>query len=427
MITKYLLGITFSSAVAFLPQATAATSPPVSLVCDAAKNYDKDNFILSVGNRLLAKPEFNYYWGISSEDRKYLSELQLLLKKYKINIIAVPIPYQAALYINNTNNPAVGRYDPKQANISYQNQIRNLNDHGIIAIDLSAVAKGMPIGTDFFANRDHHWTGAGMEAVAIEVKSVVDKLNLSIDRTAQVNLSKTSKDYNGSVADELQRLCGYKYPKQEQRDFYDLSIKSSESLLGGTNNDVVMVGDSFSISYFGFDKIVSNQLKTPVLNVSINGGGCCASINGYFSRLKPNDAKPKLLIWTALMVLTNANQSRELKPSIYQAYENISPIKETSGKNTKMGNFQFNSDLSKTSRYFIKIKVDGPKTENMSFDFNYKSENEKISLYRKDENQSPTYSTSYFYELKPGQDFLKNVSLDPKQTGTVTVSLFKYN
>lgn len=395
-------------------------------ICNSAKSFEKESFIISIGDRLLTKPEFNYYWGISEEDKRYMLELKSIIKKFNLNIITLPIPYQAALYIDSSNNPAPKKYDPTEAVKFYQAQIKNLRDHNLNPIDLNEVAKHLPKDIDFFAKRDHHWTGPAMEAAAGELKKLIDKLNLGIDHSSQTFLTRSVRDYNGSAADQLKSVCGYSYPSQEQRTFFDLSIKSSESLLGVTSNEVVMVGDSYSISYFGFDKVVSDQLKTPVLNMSINGGGCCGAINGYFANLKPKDEKPKVLIWTALMVLTNANQVRELKPSIYQAYENISSLKIVDSTTSKLNIYQFDTKLDKNARYFIKLNVDGPKTENLNFILNYKTNTEDISLSRTNENQNVNYVTPFFYELKPGQDMLTSLKIKSPTLGNITVSLFKY-
>lgn len=396
------------------------------IICTTAKGFDKENFIALIGDRLLTKPEFNYYWGISEEDKKYMLELKSIIKKYKLNIITLPIPYQAALYVNPSNNPAIGKYDPSQANKFYQAQVQNLRDNSLNPIDLSEVAKRLPKGTEFFAKRDHHWTGPTMEIVAGEVKRLINKLNLGIDRSSQTSLTRSVRDYNGSAADQLKSVCGYSYSSQEKRIFYDLSIKSPETLLGSANNEVVMVGDSYSISYFGFDKILSDQLKSPILNMSINGGGCCAAINSYFANLKPNDNKPKVIIWTALMVLTNTNQIREMKPSIYQAYENASPLKGIDSNMSKLNVYQFNTILDKNARYFIKLDIDGPKTENINFNLNYKTSTEDISLSRTNESQSVKYVTPFFYELKPGQDIFTSLKIKSQTPGNITVSLFKY-
>ena len=405
---------------------SASASAEVPKMCQAVSDYSKDNYIMNLGDRLLAKPEFNYYWGISDEDRANLSDLQSMLKKYHINILALPIPYQAAIYINDKNNPAPNFYNAQQATKAYETQVQNLNSHGFYTVNLDTLAKGVPSDIDFFAKRDHHWTGQAMELVADKVKSVVDKANLDIDRSAQTSLKKTIGDYNGSIADDLDRSCGFKFSVPEKRTFFDLSIKTNESLLGDTNSDVVMVGDSFSIPYFGFDKVVSDKLKTPITNVSINGGGCCASINGYFSGLKPQDAKPKLIIWTALMVLTNSNETRELKPSIYQAYEPITSIKQLNGKRSSDYSWAFNTNLNKAKKYFVKVKIDGPKTEDLHLIFDYGKDKEDVTLYRKSEEQKPVYSTEFYYELKDGVDAVKSITTGVKKEGNYTVSLHQY-
>ena len=419
--------IMFSYITVAMAQGGASQNQSIPIICDAVKNYDQNNYITNVEDRLFTKAEFNYYWGISDEDRRYLDELQLMIKKYGINIIALPIPYQAALYINDRNNPAPDKYNPKQAISNYRAQVKNLNDHGFIAIDLQEIAFKMPQGVDFFAKRDHHWTGDGMEKVADNVKLVVDKLNLGFDRTSVTTLTRKMTDYPGALAEDLARSCGYTFPIPEKRVFYDLSIKSKESLLGETNNDVVLLGDSYSTSYFGFDKILSDRLKTPVTSVGINGGGCCASINGFFAEMRPNDAKPKLLIWTALMVLTNANESRELKPSIYQAYQENKPIKETVLLQSTATSFNINQKLDKNSRYYIKFKTSGPKVEEMRFKLNYGDQNEDITLYRKNEAQKSSYTSNFFYELKPGTDIISTISTSFTDKTDVTISLYKYN
>ena len=240
-------------------------------------------------------------------------------------------------------------------------------------------------------------------------------------------LTRKVVDYGGSLADELSKACGYTFPISEKRTFYDLSIKSNESLLGDTNNDVLLLGDSYSTSYFGFDKILSDRLKTPIINAGINGGGCCAAINGFFAELHPEDAKPKLIIWTALMVLTNANEMRELKPAVYQAYQQNKSLKEVTDPQIVSSSSNFNQKLDKSSRYYIKLKLSGPKVEELHLKLDYGGKSENIALYRKNEKQQSIYSTTFFYELKPGIDNLATINYVLKEKTDAVIGIYKYN
>ena len=379
--------------------------------------------MMNIGDRLLAKPEFEYYWGISDEDKKYMDELAQFVSKYGVNLLTIPIPYQSALYIDASNNPSPKTYDPAQANKFYELQVKNLELHRMNPINLNQLIGTFPKTGDFFAKRDHHWTGPAMEFVAQEVARRVNQLKLPLTQTSTTTLNRSVRDYAGSLADELKDKCGFVFPSTEQRTFYELSINSNEGLLDDANSDIVLVGDSFGISYFGFDKVLSDALKAPITNYSINGGGCCSSINGFFASLAPETTKPKLIIWTSLMVLTNANEVRELKPSIYQAYENNTPIKSFQNE-ALMGTM--NIKLDKNKRYYVKLNTVGPKTENLSFKINYKDNSEKVNLYRKDESQKTSYDVNYFYELKPGSDLLSGISFDTFPNSKLTVSVYQY-
>ncbi|WP_083922317.1 alginate O-acetyltransferase AlgX-related protein [Deinococcus aquatilis] len=420
-----LLALPFLAIPAVVQHASAAPDETPKL-CESVSNFEDSNYITSLGDRLLVKSGFEYYWGISEQDRAYMKEMQILINKYNLKIIALPIPYQAEIYVNDRNNPVTALYSPDRAAKNYKLQLDNLNLHGFYAIDIASLAKSSIGKYDFFAKRDHHWTGLAMESVANSIEKLVDERGFEIQRNAQTDLKRSITDYTGSIAENLNKRCGFKFSSPEQRTFYTLSITTQESLLGDTNTDVVMVGDSYSIPFFGFDKIVSDKLKTPIINLSVNGGGCCSSINGYFASLKPNDPKPKLVIWTALMVLTNANQIREMKPSIYQAYERTAPIRDFLDSESNGSAWTFESTLDAKKRYYIKIKAEGKKIEKLKLDINYGKESESITLYRKVDQQSQSYTTEFYYELKPNVSYIDSLLFDKLSGTNYNVGLYSY-
>jgi len=423
-----MLGLPITLTLLSYASASATvTTPENPIICQAAQNFDQDNYIFSYGDRLLVRPEFNYYWTASEEDKKYLGELQKMLKKYNINIITLPIPYQAQLYINSNNNPAPSKYNPEKANNLYESQVKNLSMYGFHPIDLLSVSKKLPPGIEFFAKRDHHWTGPTMEIVAEELKNTVKSLKIDVGGSAQTSISKRMGNYGGSIAEELSKTCGFNFRKSEERVFYDLSIKSNEGLLGEADKSIVMVGDSFSIPYFGFDKIVSDKLKSPVVNFSVNGGGCCSSINNYFSNLTPSDPKPALIIWTALMVYIDSHEARELKPSIYQAFEKSQAISQVKYNASSLNGGNLKIQLNPSARYFIQMNFKGPKIENLNFSINYGNDSEDVALYRRDESEKTSYTNSFFYELKPNTKSLDDIKISTKYSGGVVINLYKYN
>lgn len=410
-------------------QETTPTAPillPVDVkLCSKVQDFLQPNYVANVDDRLFARQEIEYYYPITDDDYRNIKELSNIISFVNLNLITVPIPFKGSIYLNKSNTP-YPKYDPFLAQKIYLDEISKLNGVGIPTVNVDALARSFPKGIDFFARRDHHWTGAAMEATADKLVEIINSLNINIDRSAQTILTRTIRPYGGSIASELEKSCGFKFTESEQRIFYSLNIKTKENLLGETNSDVILTGDSFTDSYFGFDKILSDKLKAPVTNMAIDGGACCASVNGYFSQLTPISQKPKVVVWTALAVLVNSRQTRELKPSIYGAYIDNKPLfqKEIFEKTTL--NIPQNIKIGSQDRYYIKVTSKGPKTESIDMQINYGTTSEKINFSRSDLTIKENYNTSFYYELLPNITSFKNISISVPDKATVTFQLYKY-
>lgn len=413
----------FSEALSFQ---TPQVLPTKAILCNAVADFTKPNYIADVDNRLFARQELEYYQVVSDKDLKNLTELAKLIQSVKLNLITIPIPFKGSIYLTKSTTPDP-RFDPVASQKIYNNQIAILQKLRIPTINLDALARSFPSTSDFFARRDHHWTGEAMEAAANQIAVLVEQLKPGLDQTSQTTLTRSVQSYGGSVADELSKACGFVYPQQEKRTFYSLDLKTNEGLLGSANQDVVIVGDSFSIPYFGFDKVVSNRLKTPIFNASINGGGCCASINGYFANLGPTDPKPKLVIWTALAVVVNSWETRELKPTIYHAYYKTIPLLEKSWPIKLNSPIISNYKLDPKSRYFIGLSFKGPKVESAEIQADYNNSAEKISFYRSNQDTKENYTTNYFYDLPENVSSIKKMTLNLKQSTGFTFRIYKYS
>lgn len=302
-----------------------------------------------------------------------------------------------------------------------------MREAGIVVQDLDALARSMPAGQTFFARRDHHWTSAALELTAQKTAEAVIGLGRGYPKQATVDLQRETRNYGGSIADELQKHCQYSFPSSEQRVFYKAVTSGSGDLLGDEPIDIYAIGDSFSIDYFGFPQVVSALLKAPIQNMSINGGGCCSAFPALYASLGPQDHKPSILIWTSLNVLMGSNETREYKPTFYSAYHTSSPLATATVDTPNAQPTTMNVPLDKTARYYLRVTFTGKKTQNYSLTLHYSGAEEKVAVWRKDEAVKDRYTTSFYYELKPEQSTLESVRVTSDSGDGYQVSVFRYD
>ncbi|WP_169737224.1 alginate O-acetyltransferase AlgX-related protein [Deinococcus pimensis] len=399
-------------------------------LCPAVRDPARPGFITSIDDRLFVLPEFDYYVPWTSEDARHLEEFSRLLRRRGLTLVVAPVPYKSDLYVTAANNPLPGRFDPGVAHTRYQALLGALRKVGIAVVDGEEVARDLPAAQEYYTKHDHHWTGEAVEATATRVASLARASGVPLGAPSTVNLRPFREAYGGSIAGELQRTCGITLDPPEQRTFFDVTLDAPEGLLGEARQDVVVVGDSFAYSYFGFPKVLSARLATPVVDASINGGGCCSALTTFFSTRRLGMPEPRLLVWGALNPNFSARATREYKPTIYQAYARPMAVAKGTARIGMSGAaraaVRLASSLSVGSRYFVGMRFEGPKVESFSLDLNSGAGSERVEFWRPSSVTAPRYDTSFFYELAPGARDLRDVSFTGPRGALVTVTLYKY-
>ena len=400
-----------------------AAAAPLQL-CPAGLVASKDGAaLIALGdesNPRLSLAADPYIPGMTPADAAATKALFEQFKAAGITMVVLPLPPGQFLYGN------VQRESLKKSEAIYQKEVAAFADAGFKVINLLSVAREFEAqGKPFFALRDHHWTPEAMQTVTQMVKGLVDASQVKIDRTAQTKILLRQAGYNGSYANVLEKKCGPQAYKPDSRTFFSLDINSGESLLGDTNTDTVVIGDSFGISLFGFPALVSDALKTPVIPGAVNGGGPIGGFTTYFSMLTPA-AKPKLVIWVADQLHPNENNIREISATVEgNLYPKATLEKPAASTDSGVSTFKFTS--APKVRTYTRLSFSGPKIETQPVTFHYSDgTKEERRFYRRQDAVLPTYSVSFFYAVPNGKTLVRVETTLPAGV-TVDVQLHTYH
>jgi len=152
-----------------------------------------------------------------------------------------------------------------------------------------------------FLKADTHWNAAGAEIAAIELaREVKARFNLGPSSRPGTKLGGTviARQGRNDLADGLPEAMGAKYPSETFPIREVLQTGGAASLIEEDTADVLVVGNSFMQTKYGFAAMLSNQLDRPVSLVSrVHQASPYKTLVGVLGENRFKRAKPKLLVW----------------------------------------------------------------------------------------------------------------------------------
>lgn len=230
-------------------------------------------------------------------------------------LVVVPVPGRgairpAALYLDD---PKQAAYSPTVARANYDAYISTLEQNGVAAVDVMAVATAFDAsGGQTFFKRDLHWTPEGSNAVA---QVTAERIRRTIDKPlakAQLTLSRNpyDKTHPGRFINNwLYSTCRITLPPEPLGDY-----TVSRSPADVQTAEVVQAGSSFGGSPFdqGF---LGVALQSEVANVSVGNGGVFFALESYLQTRSYRKERPRVLVWeypVGAQALSRAAQRRLL-------------------------------------------------------------------------------------------------------------------
>ncbi|MDZ4099514.1 MAG: hypothetical protein U1E13_12585 [Methylophilaceae bacterium] len=184
----------------------------------------------------------------------------------------------------------------------YGSALQSLRTAGVQTVDVRDVLEPEGKRRPMFYSTDTHWNQEGADLVAQAVARRVRELAPYLPEVRfKTELSAESKTRVG----DLLRLIGLSDAPDWLRPNPDIesvqtTVLLSEKAQGGLMDDVsvpvVLVGTSYS-RRANFHGALQQHLSAEVLNMSKDGGGFSAAMNGYLKGEEFMNSPPQVLIW----------------------------------------------------------------------------------------------------------------------------------
>lgn len=152
-----------------------------------------------------------------------------------------------------------------------------------------------------FLKADTHWNAAGAEIAATELaRQVKARFNLGPSRQSGTKLGGIvmARQGRNDLVEELPDAIAAKYPSESYPIHAVLQTGGAASLIEDDAADVLVIGNSYMQSKYGFAAMLSNQLGRPVALVSkVHQASPYKTLVGVLGETRFKHAKPKLLVW----------------------------------------------------------------------------------------------------------------------------------
>jgi len=342
-----------------------------------------------------------------------------------IRMIVVSLPPSDFIY--GSKDIYGPTYDSAPQIARYRRSVIDFRRVGFGAVDVLSLANQVEAsGHPFFALRDHHWSAEGLQAAANAVKALVDASPLDIQRDAVTTLTARQGSLNGSYDNLVRAACGQQTYSDEQRTFFDLSLISGESLLGDASTDIVVMGDSYGINYFGFPQVLSDALKTPVVGVAQNGGGAVGGFTDGLMSLTP-DTKPQLIVYVANTIIVNSADIREYSATLDTILHPPPPsVVVTAKAEATPVTLNLPSVSASATQQYVQMTLSGPRVESVPVTLTYvDGRSESRIFHRNQSNPAQIYSNVFSFAL-PNRASLKSVAISAPAGTIINVSVHSF-
>lgn len=244
-------------------------------------------------------------FGPDEAGYRELRRLRNALKQRGTDLVIVYQPTRGMMHADKLPRAARKAYNADAARFSFGVVLKKFSDAGIIAPDLSVLARE-PSEQPYFFRGDHHWTPYGAQRSARVVADAIKQL--------PVYASLPKRRFNtersgllvkkGSFYKAASLVCGGGYTDQ-YIDRFATTGDETDLFADPAIPPVALVGTSNSGGEFNFAGFLQEQLGLDVYNVSVPGGGHSAMLQ-YLPSPEFQNSPPPILIWE---MQTNHNLS----------------------------------------------------------------------------------------------------------------------
>jgi hypothetical protein len=327
---------------------------------------------------------------------------------------------------------------------SYIKSIRYLESLGFevpnILDEMLSFTKSNP-GSSVFLKRDNHWSSNGTQSAAKAISSHIGSKFPELYKSIHKNdftlvKSGVAKLANGIGYDALiKKSCPDHVPFEETWDTFELvksnpSEVSAQQLFGAEEQDVILVGTSFSTAngQAGFQDFLSAELGTTVVNYAMAGGGPLGAVLEYFMSIDGTSELPKSIIWempgSQITTLGESNGQmsftaasfRQVLPVISALVTNGNSIKTKLLKTTEVqAGFQADTNC-------INLKFSELSTRKVKLTLRYASKTEEIEL----RHPRSKFLNTYYVELLQGVGKLEGIRVEAEGAAIGDVEITPY-
>ncbi|CAN5191242.1 N/A [soil metagenome] len=243
---------------------------------------------------------------MTEETVRRVADLAEALKEGGTTLIYVPVPTKSqTIPAMLPANAALYGFDTKVARAIYDDQIKLLNAHGVVAVDLlKAIETDDPDKAPFFKT-DFHWTSSGARLAAEAIAEIVKAQDGYKELTP---LTFETADMGSATAFSvmrrvIQRYCKDSVPRAETTVYQTKQVEKQGDAVdifgtGDAGTDIALVGTSFSdAEYQNFSGFISEYSGLNVSNQSVTGGNQFGSLTSYLTSATFQQRRPKFLIW----------------------------------------------------------------------------------------------------------------------------------
>ena len=248
--------------------------------------------------------DFRTDFMASKETLSYLTRLNRLLASKGQTLVVAFQPSRAmasAAYLDPADLPT--GYTPQKQKEGYKAFLKQLNDAGIIAPDLSEI----PAGITYFPKGDFHWAPAGARDAALKISKAVKNLPAYDDlpeKEFESKITGLGPADRGAFEEFLQSTCKVNIELTSEPYWQSTGTAgAAEDLLGdGSAPGVTLLGTSNSSEEqkFNFAGFLRQYLNADVYNAAVLGGGFGSSSFRYYASDEYRQQPPKIVVWEFL-------------------------------------------------------------------------------------------------------------------------------
>jgi alginate biosynthesis protein AlgX len=286
-------------------------------------------------------------------------------------------------------------YTPEKAREGYKAFLKQLDDTGIVTVDLSDV----PSDVTYFEKGDFHWSPAGARDSAKKIAEALRDVSGygSIDKqdfeSEVIGLAPASR---GTFEEFIQQTChvNIELTTKPVWSTHAKAAKGSdaESLFGNASFPAIsIVGTSNSAQDDKFDFVgaLKRFSRADIYNAALTGGGFGSSSYRYFASDEYRAHPPKIVVWEFLPQhdYNNAeslNAFRQMIPAVYGACRKDRALADFFGEITQKKTEFFSKikDQSLKNTYLY-LEATNPKERTLSVEILYKNGNaDRVDLTR---------------------------------------------